>query len=75
MKMLDQKGVLSIDFLEPVTTITAQVYCETFSKQCCAIHNRQKGIAAFRYYSHHDNVYHYENTSKIQLEQFLSSLL
>lgn len=51
----DQKGVLLVDFMEPGTTITSQVYCETLSKLRRAIQNQRRGMLRSGIVLLHDN--------------------
>jgi histone-lysine N-methyltransferase SETMAR len=40
----DRKGVVLIEFMEPGTTITSQMYCETLKKLRRTIQNKRRGI-------------------------------
>jgi len=51
----DQKGMLLVDFMEPGTTITAAVYCETLAKLKRAIQNRRRGMLSSGIVLLHDN--------------------
>ena len=53
--VLDQKGVLLVDFMATGTTINADRYCETLTKLTQAIQNQRKGMLSKSISILHDN--------------------
>ncbi|XP_046407890.1 histone-lysine N-methyltransferase SETMAR-like [Ischnura elegans] len=51
----DQQGVLLVEFMEPGTTITAAVYCETLRRLRRAIQNKRRGKLTAGVVLIHDN--------------------
>lgn len=51
----DQKGVLLVEFMQPGTTITSAVYCETLRRLRRAIQNKRRGMLTSGIVLIHDN--------------------
>lgn len=67
----DHKGVLLVDFMEPRTTITKEVYCETLRRLRRAIQNKRRGMLSSGVVLIHDNARpHSANMTKDLLKKF-----
>jgi glycine cleavage system protein P-like pyridoxal-binding family len=67
----DRKGVLLIEFTEPGTTITSEMYCETLKKLHRAIQNKRRGMLTSGVVLLHDNTHpHTAACTHALLQQF-----
>lgn len=67
----DQQGVLLVEFMQPGTTITAAVYCETLQRLRRAIQNKRRGKLSAGVVLIHDNARpHTARATQQLLEKF-----
>jgi histone-lysine N-methyltransferase SETMAR len=71
----DGKGVLLIEFMEPGTTITTEIYCETLKKLRRTIENKRRGMLTSSVVLLHDNARpHTAARTKALLQKFRRDL-